>query len=120
MLSVAVVASCDSSMCPECPATYLGLGLVVRGSGSAGVLAGVSVTFSGPQTGAMSCEPNQGAVLCTWPGPVPVTPGTYSLAVMASDVTPMTISATVTIDPDPQCGCTSATLTPSDVTLDPM
>ncbi|HEY3806428.1 MAG TPA: hypothetical protein VGL61_27680 [Kofleriaceae bacterium] len=119
-VALIVQTACGEMMsCPEggCPATYIGVRLLVQGSGA---LTAASVAISGPQTGTMSCEPNQSDMLCIWPAELPVMAGTYSLEVTAPGYTSMTLGGTVAIDPDPECGCTGATLTPSDVTLEPM
>ncbi|HEY1810729.1 MAG TPA: hypothetical protein VGG74_00145 [Kofleriaceae bacterium] len=118
---IAQTACGEMTSCPDggCPATYIGVRLLVQGGGAAALTA-ASVAISGPQTGTMSCAPNQSDMLCIWPAELPVIAGTYSLAITAPGYAPMTISAAVAIDPVPECGCTLATLTPSDVTLEPM
>jgi hypothetical protein len=122
----ALIAACTTSdntntSCPaSCPATWVGVELVVQGSGSAAP-SGVSATFTGPQNGAMSCQSNgQGVVLCFWPGAITVTAGMYAVDVAAPGYVSAMFDATVAIDLDPECGCTHASLTPSDVTLDSM
>ena len=120
-VAVVAIASCIDPLhsCPACPATAADLSLVVRNSAGSGVVNDVAVTIVGQQNATMSCAPNQGATECRWPS-VPVTAGTYSLQVAAPGFQSTQLSATVTITPDPTCGCTSATLDPSEIELDPI
>ena len=112
-------SAAESPPCPHsCPATYIGVALVVSAATDGGVLSGVEATLFGATTETMSCEPNGTATICTWPSG-PVIAGTYSLLVTASGFQSENLSATVTVTPDPHCGCVGATLQPSMVTLDP-
>ncbi len=121
-LTVALLAqtSCgsgdDNPPCPFCPATFLTVGVLVTSAMDGGTLAGVQATLTGSETTILSCEPRGTAVFCTLP---PVAPGSYSLQVTALGFRPTNVSASVTITRDPRCGCSGATVEPSEVTLDP-
>jgi len=109
----------DSPPCPySCLAAHLGIVLDVTGATDGGPVSGADATLSGPITVTMSCEPNGTATVCRWPGG-PVTAGTYSLLVTAPGFQSANVSATITVTPDPRCGCEWATIQPSRVTLDP-
>jgi len=105
--------------CPfGCPATSATATVAVT-TMPAMAVTGVQATLTGPVSGTMSCEPNFDAILCSWPGGVAVTPGTYSLEVSAPGYQTMTVLIDVTISP-PTCGCTFAQLQPSTVMLTPV
>jgi hypothetical protein len=105
--------------CPfSCPATWVGIVLEVTAATDGGVVSGAEATLSGPTTETMSCEANGTVTICRWPSGA-VTAGTYSLQVAAAGFRTANESATVTVTPDPRCGCVWASLQPSVVTLDP-
>ena len=119
IVAASACGSQDNAPCPHsCPAAYVGVVLAVTSAADGGIVNGVEATLTGPQTEAMSCEPNVTATSCTWP-PGPVTAGSYALEVTAAGFQSRNVSATVTVTPDPHCGCVNATLQPSTVTLDP-
>lgn len=120
VLTVALAATaCQSESCPlGCPATYVSVSLDVT-SPSNGPVAGVKVTFTGPATGGMRCDPQDALTLCSWPSG-PVTEGNYLLQVTAPGFMTANVSSDLVVAADPRCGCASATLNPSTVTLSPM
>jgi len=79
----------------------------------------VEATLTGPITEAMKCELNgtATATTCTWPVE-PVITGNYALEVKAPGFQATNVTATIAVGPDPQCGCTQATMQPTAVTLD--
>ncbi len=77
----------------------------------------VEATLTGPATEMMKCEPNGTATTCTWPFEPAIT-GNYSLEVKAPGFQPANVDATISVAPDPKCGCTEATMKPSEVILD--
>ncbi len=127
-------AGTGDSPCPwGCPAPHLGIYLVVTAAADGGALSGVNATLSsavtdgdamtgveaGSTTVTMSCESNNGAMVCDWPSSGYPIAGTYSLLVTAPGFRSANVSATLTYTPDPRCGCGMDTLQPSTVTLDP-
>ena len=108
-----------ATSCPRsCPATYIGVILLVKGSTQVGALQGVAATLSGPMMNTMSCEPSSTATVCRLESG-PVIAGDYSLQVTATGFQPLSTSATIAVPSDPACGCATAAIQPSTVTLDP-
>ena len=108
--------ACGGHPCPfDCPATYLTV--EVSSAADGGGVSSAQATLSGPTTVMMSCEPNGGAVLCSWSSSV--TPGNYTLNVTAPGFTTANVNATVTVPPADSCGCVFGSIEPSKVTLDP-
>ena len=128
MSLVAVIASssavgCDSdSECPpSCPGPFLALGIVVYAAVDGVAVSGVEATLIGPTTIAMDCEPSPNvpaATSCFWPS-VPFAEGAYTLLVAAPGFQSKELSATLSLIPASRCGCSSAMIEPSTVTLDP-
>jgi hypothetical protein len=116
------LASCGggtAARCPpSCPATYLGVILMVKDSTQGGALQGVAATLTGPMMNTMSCEPSSTATVCRL-GTGPVIAGDYSLQVTATGFQPVSTTATIAVPSDLTCGCATATIEPSTVTLDP-
>jgi len=109
-------SNADSQPCPySCPAAHIGVDVSVTTATSTPA-DGVQATLSGPVTATMICQPNGSATLCEWPATVPVTAGTYSLQVSAPGYPSTTVAAVVTVAP-PECGCISAVIQPSAVSL---
>jgi len=107
-----------AAQCPGgCPATYVFISLVLTASPAGGPVAGAQVAFSGPASGVMSCLPEDASTLCLWPSG-PVVAGEYLLDLTAPGFPPIQVRATLTVTPDPLCGCTSAQLNPSSLTLE--
>ena len=99
----------------SCPAQYMSIYLDVITSTDGGTVSSVEVTFSGPTTGTMLCEPNDGVMVCRWPSE-PLTVGSYSLLVSAPGFQSVNVAATVAISSG-SC-CENGSLDPSTVTLD--
>jgi hypothetical protein len=127
LLSLTVLTLCnflvacsgaEGPPCPRsCPAAGLGLSVAVTTSTGPDTLSGVEVTVSGPTPATLSCEADTPVTYCFWPGGV--SPGTYTLDVSAPGHRAAEVTAVVTVTHDARCGCDSATLEPSKVTLDP-
>jgi hypothetical protein len=101
----------------HCPSPFLELQLAVMSSAGIGEVSGVQATLSGPVTVPLNCGGFAGTTYCspTEGGPA----GSYSLEVTAPGFGPQTVNATVTFTPAQRCGCASASLDPSLVTLNP-
>jgi hypothetical protein len=107
----------NGKQCPSgCPATYVHVFLEVTSSPDGGAIGNVDVTFSGPSAGTMSCERADTETVCRWPSG-PVTPGTYLLDIVAPGYQEAKVYSDLIVTSDPVCGCTGATLKPSQVTL---
>jgi hypothetical protein len=117
--SVAIVPcrSSGNGDCPRllCPAASVDV--VVRSSADAGAIDGVQATLTGPTTVTLSCAHDSGPTSCDWRGTI--VPGSYTLQITAPGFTATSVAATITVPPQQPCGCASATIQPSEVTLDP-
>jgi len=104
---------CGTKKCPGgCPAPSVVLD--VTSASDAGTLSGVRVSIADRD---LSCEPyNDTMTVCFWHSPIV---GTYTLSINATGFQSANLSAEVTIDRDPQCGCPGAAISPSKVTLEP-
>jgi len=113
--------SCGTPCPHSCPAKWILVNrLAVTAAMNGGAVTGVQATLTGPATVVLSCQAqdNGTAASCTWPSG-PVIAGSYSLELTAPGFQSMNLSTTVTGVSDPQCGCDSATMQPSAVTLNP-
>ena len=116
-------AGCNNDCPPSCPAAVLGLGIGVYGAvdGAGVAVSGVEATLMGPTTVTLSCEPSANvpaATSCLWPLDAQFVAGAYTLLVAAPGFRAQEFSATLSVGP-PTCGCPSAGIEPSTVTLDP-
>jgi hypothetical protein len=113
-------AGSDRGSCPfSCPAPSLGLGLAVTGVTDGIAVNGVEATLSGPSAVTLSCESIDDETTCWWPS-VPVIAGDYALLVVAPGFEPADLDSKVTVTHDPRCGCETAKIDPSLVTLVPL
>lgn len=107
----------------ECPVASAGVTLIADGADGK-ELSGVSVIFSGPASGSMTCEPGgtHGGVICSWPHGTPEA-GDYSIQVSATGYERNDFHATMTVTVPPPtckgCCCTHASLDETRVTLTP-
>jgi hypothetical protein len=117
ILACAVLTSQAAAAALRCPAAYLGVVLVVNGpSGSS--QTGIRVALTGAVATAMTCRPNQGATLCTWPAGSDVVAGQYTLQVSAPAFKTATTTARITISSNTNGGCVQATFSPGVITLE--
>jgi len=118
LASCKLLVACGGPACPQlCPAAGLGLSVAVTSSTGADSLSGVQVIASGPTAAELSCVGRGQVTYCDWGGGV--WPGAYKLVVSAAGYRTVEVPAVVTHSHDASCGCDSATLTPSQVALDP-
>jgi hypothetical protein len=117
-LFAVTTAGCWS--CPGgCPIATAGLTMTLTAGPSGGGVPGAEITFSGEAAGALNCDASMTETVCWWPDG-PFGEGDYVLKITAPGFEPSQVNATLKVAPDAQCGCRSASLTPSEVTLLPM
>lgn len=110
------ISSGDGNSCPfGCPAPFVVLTVTTDQDG--GGLNGITVTLSGPTPEIMTCRTYDSRTASCFSSTGFATEGNYSLEVTAPGFKPLTVSATVTVAFS--CGCTWASLSPSEVTLQP-
>ena len=114
-LMTALALGCDAKKCPGgCPQTSVVLD--VTSAADTSKLSGVGVSFSGPSSGDLSCEPyGDTETVCF----LVLAPGTYSLSINAAGFQSANVIADVTMHDDTECGCDWATISPSKVALNP-
>ena len=114
-LAVALLAQTSCRDTPGCPTlcSTADVLLYVTGAPDGGFATGIEATLSGPTTITMSCDWYH----CSGRGAV--TEGNYTLRVTAPGFQVVNVPATVTVTTTSHCGCPSATLQPSTLTLNP-
>lgn len=117
-LGALIATGCET--CPRhCPVASASIAMTVTAAPNGGAVPGAEIALSGPTTGAMDCEASTTETVCWWMAG-PIAAGDYVLQVTAPGFEPAHVDAVLKIDPDPGCGCASASFTPSEVSLSPM
>ena len=101
-----------------CASPLAGIHLAIISSAGPGEVPGAQAVMSGPVTVSLSCSGFAMTTRCFPNGGGPA--GNYSLQVTAPGFGSVTEDATVTFTPPQGCGCASANLQPSVVTLNPL
>ena len=117
LAAVLLLAASCGPLCQPIPCVPTDVVVTVTNA-SQGALAvsGVQATFTGPENGTMSCRDDDSASICSWGG---VKSGKYSVQLTAPGFEPKTVSLTMTVNPPARCGCPSASVEPSTVSLQP-